>query len=458
MSARGGAATAIIVPRAALALVLVLVLGCAAEDAATVDVRVREAGDSLCLVAFGDGDVVFRRSYGGDQGTPDRGTLTFVAGSRVSESVRITARLTRGGRIVGGQSDETGFADAPGVVLPLEVRRCHPRPARLATATVQTLASVPDAATNATLIVIDADGDGRDELALATDDGRLVAIDGETATGSVRDLGATVPAGAGIAAVTDADSDCLLDLAFATSGGVIVVRSPGRNGEQLLPLGPSAIDVCAGDVRGIGQPAIAIAGPEGVQIIQQGTGGGDQVLDSGAYTSVALADLTADGIDDIVAAGPMGTRVWVGGSTGATEAAGALPASFASVTGPIAVGDVDGDGPIDVVAVDGMTLRVAINRGDGLLEDRTGATPPASATGIVRVIVADVDGDCRDDVAWVDASGAVSVLRSEMPVALRPIDLPFGPARDVAAADLDGDGARELVVLVTDGDVEVWRP
>ncbi len=34
----------------------------------------------------------------------------------------------------------------------------------------------------------------------------------------------------------------------------------------------------------------------------------------------------------------------------------------------------------------------------------------------------------------------------------------IGAGRDVAAADLDGDGAQELVVLRDDGAVETWAP
>ena len=127
------------------------------------------------------------------------------------------------------------------------------------------------------------------------------------------------------------------------------------------------------------------------------------------------------------------------------------------MTGPIALGDLDGDGALDLVAAEGTAVRIAINRGDGLLEDRTGDAPALPAAA-VRIAVGDLDGDCSDEIAILADDGSVTVLTRDARGALVALDRPTGEAVEIAILDPRGDGARELALVRAGGSVTLWRP
>ena len=114
----------------------------------------------------------------------------------------------------------------------------------------------------------------------------------------------------------------------------------------------------------------------------------------------------------------------------------------------IAVGDLDGDGRLDLVATNPQvdTADVLMGNGGGLMVP---GTPLATGDNPVAVEIGDLDGDGRADILVVNEnSHDVSVFRGEPGGGFEPpVRLPSGSGpRAVAFADLDGDGRKDLLV------------
>ena len=167
--------------------------------------------------------------------------------------------------------------------------------------------------------------------------------------------------------------------------------------------------------------------------------------------AVAIGDLTGDGIPD-VAAGQFLTEgsvsVLAGTGTGSFGPPVSTPASRFGIRA-VAIGDVDGDGLLDVATghVDG-TVVVLLGDGAGGFS-RSLVTHPVDAAS--ALVIADATGDGRLDVVVTGFEGSrVAVLPSNGLAGLGPaISLPVGPGGHnpvgVAVADLTGDGVADLV-------------
>ena len=207
-----------------------------------------------------------------------------------------------------------------------------------------------------------------------------------------------------------------------------------------------------------GARAIAIASDAGL-VISAWDEDVPRTIATGAFTRVAAGDLTGDGRDDLVAVDASGTRVLIALESGFREEPGTLPARIASATGPFALGDLDGDGALDLASASGTSVHVAINRGDGLLEDRTGAAVPMLAAEARQLESVDLDGDCIAEIVALDAAGALSVwTRDARGVWAASEETVDTTAIDLAVLDADGDGALELALLDSSSTVTTWRP
>lgn len=172
---------------------------------------------------------------------------------------------------------------------------------------------------------------------------------------------------------------------------------------------------------------------------------------------VAAGDINGDGIVDIVTANNDDDTV--------TVLLGRLGAEFDAMesydvgAGPTAVrlADVDGDGHLDVVTANEVddSVSVLLNQGDGSFA----VVEPATATGLgpASVIVVDLDGDGVLDIATIDnldetlsivfGVGDGTFLNRQTIVAL-------GEPMDLSAADVNGDGLLDLVVVNSTGGID----
>ncbi len=197
-------------------------------------------------------------------------------------------------------------------------------------------------------------------------------------------------------ASADFDSDSRADLAVIASGALTVYHNDGLDGDGVVQFGAQSVSL-------------------------SGTG-------ITTFTNIAVGDVTGDGKLDIVVSGTdsgglsrigwiIANAMWQYTSSGGAHApSGTTP-------GKLALGDINGDGELDVVMVDAAQNQLIVfkNKGGGLIagDDETDETyqPVLIPTGLgqagpnptypliaapVRALtVGDVTGDGRDDILTV---------------------------------------------------------
>lgn len=175
-------------------------------------------------------------------------------------------------------------------------------------------------------------------------------------------------------------------------------------------------------------------------------------------TSVALGDLDGDGKLDIISANPSNNSVSVLRNTssgGTINFATKVDFSGNSDCVNVTIGDINGDGKPDLVIVNKTgsssisvlrnTSSVGIISFATKVDFATGANPQAAAIG-------DFDGDGKPDIAVAnDGSGTVSVLRNTSSTSTISFATKVDFTTDVnpfsvAIGDIDGDGKLDLAV------------
>ncbi len=269
-------------------------------------------------------------------------------------------------------------------------------------------------------------------------------------------------------AIGDVNSDGINDLVFTTSTAINTVdpfslfvqlgRADGSlaSPERVAtPLGcwPEALVI--GDVNGDGRNDVVVGGNGcGAQVFHQTPGGG---LTAGEYLNRAgtgrlrLADLNGDGRLDLLSAA---------GDVWRQDAAGLLVAHpTAGLAGldarDIEVGDVNGDGRPDVVAlvytgVPGRQIAVRLQQANGSFDTRT-YLANGSGLGGNAIAIGDLNGDGRKDLVVTTGGNTpttIGVYYQSGDGTLGPVtpfasyDIPYA----VRVADIDNDGRDDVVV------------
>ncbi|MBI2201035.1 MAG: choice-of-anchor D domain-containing protein, partial [Armatimonadetes bacterium] len=179
---------------------------------------------------------------------------------------------------------------------------------------------------------------------------------------------------------------------------------------------------------------------------------------SDGTTSVALGDVDGDGDLDIVVANYNGQNV-VYLNNGDCSWTGVNFGTGSDGTISVALGDVDGDGHLDMVAGnDGQQNVVYRNNGDG--SAWTGVNFGTGSDATRSVALGDVDGDGDLDIV-AGSNGGQNVVYKNNGDGSAWTGVNFGTGSDktysVALGDVDGDGDLDIVVGNSGGQNVVYR-
>jgi hypothetical protein len=171
--------------------------------------------------------------------------------------------------------------------------------------------------------------------------------------------------------------------------------------------------------------------------------------------AVAAADLDGDGDRDLATANVSSGDVTVLRNNGAGDFAerATSPEDAGSFPSGLAAADLDGDGDQDLAVTNQVSEDVTIlrNKGSGNFVEPATSPEPTGAPAFAPV-AADLDGDGDRDLAVAsgDPDNHVTILRNKgsgnfVEPATSPEPVGNGPFA-IAVADLDGDGDRDLAV------------
>ncbi|HLB00895.1 MAG TPA: FG-GAP-like repeat-containing protein [Bacteroidota bacterium] len=219
--------------------------------------------------------------------------------------------------------------------------------------------------------------------------------------------------------------------------------------EMNIPLEASLL--ARGDFNADGIPDLITAGPRGLSVFLQGKSSFDWTVRTGTLMKppslIATGRVNRDGRDDLLvySADPPAVAVYVTGSDGVPVYTTSiqLTAEFGELVGA----DLDGDGTSDILLFGKKTLGITVYRGDG----RGRFTPgpvlhPEISVSLVSVARMD-DDDIPDLVAvnWVAnqvlVSSGFGTMNFSDPVT---IACPQEPVA-LAVGDLDANGIRDIV-------------
>jgi len=327
----------------------------------------------------------------------------------------------------------------------------------------------------AKLVVADFDGDGNPDLALVTIKPtpvlRIFLGDGK---GTFRSVARYTVAGyfkSFLAA--DFNQDGKKDLAILNGGPcrtchtVTVVLGNGNGTFQsgiVTDLPYESLTMVAGDFNN--DDRVDLLTGSGVFLAGNGDGTFSIVIESFGFESAAVGDLNGDGKLDLLAVAGSETQTMLGNGDGTFQP----PISYDVGPVPVAVGalDLNGDGKHDAVTFSnthGGNIGVALGNGDGTLH---AAKWVGIGGGPYPIIAADFNNDGKADVAVTEGDtfvflgngdgtfnasrAGVCGLGGTPGLALRAADFNHDKNLDLAVGNITSDDRKDIGVCLGNGD------
>src|SRR5262245_30664858 len=262
-------------------------------------------------------------------------------------------------------------------------------------------------------------------------------------------------------ALGDVNGDDHLDVLFVTAGQGTQLQINNGNGGFNSPItlvaggAPPSSAIALGDINGDGflDAVIANSSPSTLAPNQVllGDGHGNFTVaiplpmitsTSNKSTDVALGDVNGDGhLDILFATDGQGTQLLLNGAGLPSILPGGSPASRG-----IALGDVDGDGDLDALVANFNAPNLPPAHNQLLTNDGTGhftsTDLPGDPQPSVDIVLGDVDGDGDLDALVANLNAPNQLLINDGTGHFTSTDLPGGsqPSHAIALGDIDGDG------------------
>jgi hypothetical protein len=253
-----------------------------------------------------------------------------------------------------------------------------------------------------------------------------------------------------------------LDLGKALAGGCI----------SLTALDVGAKERAGLVVGGSGLPVIVALDEKGKATCTALTAPGIDLAKLGTAGVCLVADFDGDAIADILAVRQDGGILFRGAAPGKFKPGEVSAVKCRDAVAGVCVGDLDGDGGLDVLVAGGAARFMWINDGKGNFAQRFSAVGEMMTHDLTLLVadcmVGDVNNDGRQDVLWTYATNAAPVtyysrgfLSFGHSHSIDISEMHFLPdannARDGAQsaclADLDGDGAQDMALALVNGDI-----